>query len=68
MKLNELLSSFDIQTSNEEKQVLKKCSSVRPIHSFSERDRFIIESLIRKCLLSKIVNNGTVLVVANDLQ
>ena len=68
MKLNELLSDFQIQTTNEEEDVLKKCDSLQPIHMFSERDRFVIEGLIRKSLVSKVVQNGTVLIVKNDIQ
>ena len=68
MKLNELLSDFQIQTTNEEEVVLKKCDSLQPIHLFSERDRFVIEGLIRKSLVSKVVQNGTVLIVKNDIQ
>ena len=66
MKLNELLSDFQIQTTNEEEVVLKKCDSLQPIHMFSERDRFVIEGLIRKSLVSKVHNNGNTMVVAND--
>jgi len=68
MKLNELLTDFQIEMSNEEKEVLAKCKSVRPIHTFSERDRFVIEGLIRKSLVSKIIHNGDVLVVTNEIQ
>jgi len=68
MKLNELLTDFQIEMSNEEKEVLAKCKAVRPIHTFSERDRFVIEGLIRKSLVSKIIHNGDVLVVTNEIQ
>lgn len=67
MLLNELLKDFDIQMSNEEKEVLAKCKNVRPLHSFSQRDRFVIEGLIRKSLVSKIIHNGDVLVVENEI-
>jgi len=67
MKLNELLKDFTIQMSNEEKEVLAKCKSVQPIHMFSQRDRFVIEGLIRKSLVSKIIHNGDVLVVKNEI-
>lgn len=66
MKINELIQEFNVHTSNEEKDVLCKLSSVRPLSSYSERDRFIIEGLIRKALVSKIIRDGTVLVVANE--
>lgn len=68
MKLNELLTDFNIQMSNEEQEVLKRCKSVRPLHTFSERDKFVIEGLIRKSLVSKIIHNGDVLVVTNEIQ
>lgn len=66
MKINELINDFEIHTSNEEREVLKKMSSVRPLSSYSERDRFIIEALIRKSLVSKVIQDGTVLVVQNE--
>ena len=68
MKLNELPKDFTIQMFNEEKEVLEKCKSVQPIHMFSQRDRFVIEGLIRKSLVSKIIHNGDVLVVKNEIQ
>ena len=68
MKLNELLSNFSIMTSNEEKDVLKKCNQIQSIDNFSPRDQFVIEGLIRKSLVSKIVRNGNVLIVRNELQ
>lgn len=66
MKINELIYDFEVHTSNEEKEVLKKLDQVRPITSYSERDRFIIEALIRKSLVSKVIRDGTVLVVQNE--
>ena len=66
MKLNELIQEFTIQATNEERVVMQKCDNVRSLDSFSERDRFIIEALIRKSLVSKIVQNGTVMVVINE--
>ena len=67
MKINELLSDFQIHKTNEEQQVLDKCSSEAiPMYNFSERDRFILEALIRKALVSKIVKDGNILVIANE--
>lgn len=54
MKINELLSGFEIFTSHEEDAILKKLSSPAYLSSFSERERFIIEGLIRKSLVIKI--------------
>jgi len=66
MKINELIEEFTIQCTNEERAVLKKCNQVRSLDSYSERDRFVIEALIRKSLVSKLVQDGTVMVVINE--
>jgi hypothetical protein len=54
MKINELIKEFEVYTSNEEKRMLEQLTHVRPLHSFSERDQFTIESLIRKSLVIKV--------------
>jgi hypothetical protein len=66
MKLNELISSFTIQMSNEENEVYEKLDVQSPLNQFSEREQFIIQSLIRKSLISKIILNGQTLVIRND--
>jgi len=68
MQLNELIQSFYIQTSNEEKDVLKKLSRPLPYETFTERDQFIIESLVRKSLVSKVRYGNLMLVVSNEQQ
>ena len=65
MKINELIGEFTIQMSNEEAEVLKKLDNPLPLHSFPEREQFVIENLIRKALVSKVRNNNMTLVVAN---
>ena len=69
MKINELITSFEIQRSNEEKRVLEKCfKQPIPIRNFPERDRFILDGLIRKALVSKIIeDDGSVLVIVNEI-
>ena len=66
MKINELIKEFEVYTSNEEKRVLEQLSHVRPLSSFSERDQFTIESLIRKSLVIK-VGDINPRVIANEL-
>ncbi len=57
MKLNEIISDFTIFTTNEEEVFLKKMPSISQSYSsFSERQQFILDSLIRKSLVSKIGN------------
>ena len=66
MKINELIHEFTIHQTNEEKDLLKRMQDVRPFNSYSERERLIIENLIRKALVSKIVEGQTVMVVATE--
>jgi hypothetical protein len=67
VKLNDIIQEFKIYMSNEEQAVFERCERLRPLRSFSERDQVIIESLIRKSLVSKISKNGIIMVLANDL-
>ena len=66
MKLNELITQFTIAMSNEEAKLLRNVKGVMPYESFDEREQFVLEGLIRKSLVSKVHNNGNILVVAND--
>tara|TARA_B100001057_G_scaffold311941_1_gene311989 strand:+ start:10682 stop:10897 length:216 start_codon:yes stop_codon:yes gene_type:complete len=66
MKLNELIKQFTIAMTNEEATLLKSLKGVIPLESFDEREQFILEGLIRKSLVSKVYNNGNILVVANE--
>ena len=66
MKLNELIKQFTIAMNNEEAKLLKSLKGVIPLESFDDREQFILEGLIRKSLVSKVYNNGNILVVANE--
>lgn len=66
MKLNELISEFTIATSNEEKAMLDKMSGVTPIDAFDERERVIIENLVRKSLVSKVRHGNIIMVLVNE--
>ena len=66
MKIDDLVGEFTIAMSNEESEVIKKLDNPLPLHSFPEREQFVIEGLIRKALVSKVRNNNMTLVVANE--
>jgi len=66
MKIKDLLKSFTIQVSNEEQSLLDKVKGVTEIAAFNERERFIIESLVRKSLLTKVKHEGRYLVTKNE--
>jgi len=63
MKLSEIAG---IYTSNEEQTVLDKMSGAEMIESYTEREQFIIENLIRKSLVTKFQYNNSYLVVKNE--
>ena len=67
MKLNELIDEFTIYTTNEEQKMLSQIDGMLPLASFTEREQAIIENLIRKSLVSKVHNNGSTLVLANEI-
>lgn len=66
MKINELIGNFEVYTTLEEDRVLRELHYARPLNSFSERDQFTIEGLIRKSLVIKIGNTNP-RVIANEL-
>ena len=65
MRINELVTEFTIQTSNEEKEVLGKLKSAKNLDTFMERDQEVINQLVRKSLVRKIEQDNNVIVVAN---
>lgn len=65
MKLNDLISHFEIQTTNEETELLDKIKDVMIPEQFTEREQTVIENLIRKSLITKIVENDKVYLVKN---
>ena len=65
MKLNELTRSLNTWTSNEEKQLLEKILGPTVVDSLEERERTIIEGLIRKNLLIKVQGQHAVYVYPN---
>jgi len=70
MKLNELIIDFTVFTTIEEQALLNKMSEQALAYSsYDERDQFILDSLIRKSLVSKIADkNDSFLVKKNAVQ
>lgn len=66
MKIDDVLKNFEIFTTNEEEVVLERMEGVRPMEAYTERERFVIENLIRKSLVSKVLYNKTYMVRKND--
>lgn len=63
--LDEMISSFQIYTTNEEAKLLKKLKTPVKLKSLGEHDQFTIEGMIRKSLVTKIgMEDPTV--VANE--
>ena len=66
MKLNELLTDFKIYVTNEERLVLETINGLSQLSTFNEREQVIINNLIRKSLISKVVYNNKIMVTRND--
>jgi hypothetical protein len=66
MKLNDLVGEFRIALTNEESKVLENMSQVAPLISYREREQQVIQNLIRKSLVTKVMRDGECLVVRND--
>ena len=54
MKINELISNFEIFITNEERTLLNKLSSPVRLSHLSDREQCLAENMIRKSLLKKI--------------
>lgn len=66
MKLNDLISDFEIALSNEEKRLLRRFKGVMQPEQFTEREIRIIENMVRKSVVSKIVHKGKTYLVQNE--
>lgn len=65
MKINELISDFEIWTTNEEKALLEKLSKPVKLASLTEQEQYKVQVMIRKSLVTKIgFDNPSV--VANE--
>ena len=67
MKINELISGFEVFTTNEERAILESMDYLTPLTSFTERERVVLSNLIRKSLVSKVLYNGQPMVRKNEL-
>jgi hypothetical protein len=65
MKINELISSFEIWTTNEEAKLLERLKSPVKLSSLSEQDQFKVQAMIRKSLITKVGHEDPT-VVANE--
>lgn len=65
MKLNELIQTFDIWMSNEERCLMEKIDQPLPLTSFTPREQVLIKNLHHKSLVSKVSKNGYTFVVKN---
>jgi hypothetical protein len=68
MKIDEVLEQFSIFTTNEEQEVLDRMEHIRPMEAYTEREKFVIENLIRKSLVSKVKQQNVYMVVKNEQQ
>ena len=66
MKLNELITDFTIYLTNEERALMETVKGLTPLNQFQEREQIVIDNLIRKSVLTKVMYNNQVMVMTND--
>lgn len=66
MKINNLITDFEIALTNEEQELLRKIKGVMVPEQFTERERFIIENMIRKSVVSRVNHKGKAYLVRNE--
>lgn len=66
MRINDLIQEFRIYMNNEEAELIETINKPSLIESFTEREQTIIQSLIRKSLVSKVVKDGYAYIIRND--
>lgn len=66
MKVNDLISDFEIWTTNEEADLLKRLEEPTKLRHLSEQDQFRVQAMIRKSLVTKVGFNDNPYVVANE--
>ena len=66
MRIQDFKPGIDIYLSNEEKEVLDNIKDGSALATYPERQRYIIENLIKKDLVTKIKRNTLYYVVRND--
>lgn len=67
MKVNDLINEFNIFTTNEEKKVLDMLKDPVYYRALTERQRFLVDTLVRKSLVSRIGFDNPK-VVANEFK
>jgi hypothetical protein len=63
MKINELISNFEIWTTNEESNLLKKLKTPVKLAHFNEHDQLKIQNMIHKSLVKKIGHTNPTVVI-----
>jgi hypothetical protein len=63
MKINELISNFEIWTTNEEAMMLSRLTKPVLLSSMNEHEQVIINNMIRKSLVIKVGNKDPMVVI-----
>jgi hypothetical protein len=63
MKINELISNFEIWTTNEEAMMLSRLTKPVMLSSMNEHEQVIINNMIRKSLVIKVGNKDPMVVI-----
>ena len=66
MKINDLIKTFEIYKSNEEKKLLDKINGPCYLNTLTEREQEVAQNLVKKSLLSRVNYQGSAVVLPNE--
>lgn len=66
MKLNELITDFQIFVTNEEQEFLDKFAKGCYTDTLTEREQIVADSLVRKSILTKVRHQGSIWVSIDE--
>ena len=66
MIISDVIGSYDIFLSNEEKELVESIDGICTLDSFNEREQCLISSLVGRNILKRRLHNGSYLIKKNE--
>jgi|TARA_R110001592_G_scaffold276028_1_gene543130 hypothetical protein len=65
MNFREIANGLQVATSNEEEGLLTQMETLSNYNEFTERQQFLLDNLVRKDIIKKVLYNGNCYLVNN---
>jgi len=66
MNFKEISNGIMVSTTNEEESLLRELPSLCDYNEFAERQQFILDNLIKKDIIKRVLHNGKCYLVNNE--